>query len=141
MFRLFDTFFDWLTKGYTALVSLLIRLKWLVVLGFIGLLVATWWAFKITPTGFVPEEDKGAFMVMFNLKPGTALSKTSEVRTEIEEILTAIEGVKDVIIIDGYNLLSSTLDSSAGAGFVSLNHGMSGIRRNLPSDRLSSRST
>jgi hydrophobe/amphiphile efflux-1 (HAE1) family protein len=120
LFRLFDTFFDWLAKGYIALVSLLIKLRWLVVLGFIGLLVATWWVFKITPTGFVPEEDKGAILVMFNLKPGTALSRTSEVRAEIEEILAGVEGVKDVVIIDGYNLLSSTLDSSAGAGFVSL---------------------
>ena len=49
----------------------------MVVVAFIGLLVATWWMFKVTPTGFVPEEDKGAFMIMFNLKPGTALSKTS----------------------------------------------------------------
>ncbi len=122
LFRLFDRFFDWLTSGYVALVSLLIKLRYLVVLGFIGLLGATWWIFQVTPTGFVPEEDKGAFMVMFNLKPGTALSQTSAVRSQVEEILAGIEGVKDLVLIDGYNLLSSTLDSSAGAGFVSLTH-------------------
>ncbi len=122
LFRMFDRFFEWLTSGYTALVSLLITLRYLVVLGFIGLLVATWWVFTITPTGFVPEEDKGAFMVMFNLKPGTALSQTSVVRAEVEEILSGVEGVKDLVLIDGYNLLSSTLDTSAGAGFVSLTH-------------------
>ena len=122
LFRLFDKFFDWLTRGYTALVRFLIKVRYLVVLVFIGLLVATWWMFKVTPTGFVPEEDKGAFMVMFNLKPGTALSQTSRVRAEVEEIITGIDGVKDLVLIDGYNLLSSTLDSSAGAGFVSLTH-------------------
>ena len=122
LFRLFDKFFDWLTRGYTALVSFLIKVRYLVVLVFIGLLVATWWMFKVTPTGFVPEEDKGAFMIMFNLKPGTALSQTSRVRAEVEEIITGIDGIKDLVLIDGYNLLSSTLDSSAGAGFVSLTH-------------------
>jgi len=120
LFRIFDKFFDWLTRGYTVLVRFLIKLRYLIILVFIGLLVATWWIFKVTPTGFVPEEDKGAFMVMFNLKPGTALSRTSEIRAEVENILRDIEGVKDLVIIDGYNLLSSTLDSSAGAGFVSL---------------------
>jgi len=122
LFRMFDRFFDGLTNGYTALVTLLINLRYLVVLVFIGLLVVTWWIFKVTPTGFVPEEDKGAFMVMLNLKPGTALSQTSIVRAEVEDIITGVEGVKDLVIIDGYNLLSSTLDSSAGAGFVSLTH-------------------
>lgn len=122
LFRLFDKFFDWLTRGYTALVRFLIKVRYLVVLVFIGLLVATWWMFKVTPTGFVPEEDKGAFMLMFNLKPGTALSKTSAVRADVEEIIKGIDGVKDLVLIDGYNLLSATLDSSAGAGFVSLTH-------------------
>jgi len=122
LFRKFDQFFEWLTSGYTALVKFLIKVRYLIVLVFIGLLVATWWVFKITPTGFVPEEDKGAFMVMFNLKPGTALSQTSVVRAEVEEILRGTDGIKDLVLIDGYNLLSSTLDSSAGAGFVSLTH-------------------
>ncbi|WP_136808271.1 efflux RND transporter permease subunit [Desulfosediminicola flagellatus] len=120
LFQKFDQFFEWLTGQYTRLIELLIKLRWFVVIAFAGLLFATWWVFRITPTGFVPEEDKGAFLVMFNLKPGTALSRTSEVRSEVEEILRSIDGVKDMAIIDGFNLLSSTLDSSAGAGFISL---------------------
>ncbi len=122
LFRKFDHFFDWLTKGYIALITFLIKIRYLIILVFIGLLAATWWMFKVTPTGFVPEEDKGAFMVMLNLKPGTALSQTSAVRGEVEEILKGVDGVKDLVLIDGFNLLSSTLDSSAGAGFVSLTH-------------------
>ena len=122
LFRLFDQFFDWLTKGYVILVKFLIKLRYLLILVFIGLLAATWWVFMVTPTGFVPEEDKGGFGLMINLKPGTALSKTSEIGTEIDEILRGIDGVKDLVLIDGYNVLSSTLDSSAGAGFVSLTH-------------------
>ena len=57
---------------------------------------------------------------MFNLKPGTSLNRTSEVRNQVEELLDSIDGVKDLVLIDGFSMLSSTLDSSAGAGFVSL---------------------
>lgn len=119
-FVFFDKIFDALTRGYIGIVSLLIKLRWLVVIGFIGLLYATYYAFTVTPTGFIPEEDKGALLVMFNLKPGTALGRTTEVRQELEDILLEIPGIADLVIIDGFNMLSSTLDSSAGAGFVNL---------------------
>ena len=120
LFAQFDRFFEWLTGRYTSLVSFLIKMRWIVVMAFICLLFATWYMFRVTPTGFIPEEDKGGFIIMFNLKPGTALSRTSEVRAQIEEILAGAEGIKDMVIIDGFNALSGTLDSSAGAGFVSL---------------------
>lgn len=119
-FRWFDIFFDWTTKIYTAIVTFLIKIRYLVVPVFFGLLFATYYLFTIIPSGFVPEEDKGALMVMFNLKPGSSIEKTSVVRRDFEDIILGIPGIKDLVIIDGYNILSSSLDSSAGAGFVSL---------------------
>jgi hydrophobe/amphiphile efflux-1 (HAE1) family protein len=41
LFRKFDQMFDWLTKRYTSVVRLLIKLRWLVVVVFAGLLAAT----------------------------------------------------------------------------------------------------
>jgi hydrophobe/amphiphile efflux-1 (HAE1) family protein len=122
LFRKFDQMFDWLTKGYTSVVRLLIKLRWLVVVAFAGLLVATWYMFSITPTGFVPEEDKGAFMVLINLKPGTAIEQTVSVRKKLEKEIMDIPGVANVLIIDGYNALTSTLDSSSAVGFITLDH-------------------
>lgn len=120
LFALFDRFFDRLTAMYTAIVALLIRMRWIVLIGFVCLLYGTYYIFTVTPTGFVPEEDKGGFLVMFNLKPGTALGRTTVVRQQLEDILLDIPGVEELVIIDGYNMLSSTLDTSAGAGFVTL---------------------
>jgi len=122
VFRKFDDLFDWLTEKYTLVVKWLIKARWLVVISFFGLLWGTYYIFTVTPAGFVPEEDKGAFVLMFNLKPGTAIERTTEVRQELEKIVMETDGVKDAVIIDGYNLLTSTLDSSAGAGFISLTH-------------------
>lgn len=120
LFRLFDQGLDWVTKIYVQIVKGLIKTRYLVVLVFFGLLYLTYHIFTTIPTGFVPEEDKGAFLVMFNLKPGTSIERTSQVRKEFEKIVLDTPGVKDLVIIDGYNILSSTLDASAGAGFVSL---------------------
>lgn len=122
VFHWFDIIFDKITRGYTALVRWLIKLRYFVIIAFGLLLYLTYYLFSIIPTGFVPEEDKGAFMVMFNLKPGTSIERTSEVRKEVEKIVLDTPGIKDVTIIDGYNILSSTLDASAGAGFISLKH-------------------
>lgn len=119
-FRIFDSIFDKITRIYLGVVTFLIRMRWFVVVAFAGLLYATYYIFAVTPTGFVPEEDKGGFLVMFNLKPGTAIGKTTDVRQELEHILLDIPGIRDLIIIDGFNMLAGTLDSSAGAGFVTL---------------------
>jgi len=120
LFALFDRFFDRLTAMYLFVVSQLIRGRWIVLIIFVCLLYGTYYIFSVTPTGFVPEEDKGSFLVMFNLKPGTALGRTTVVRQQLEDILLDIPGVDELVIIDGFNMLSSTLDTSAGAGFVTL---------------------
>lgn len=122
LFRWFDIFFDKVTVAYVATVRLLIKARYIMIPVFAGLVYLTYYLFTIIPTGFVPEEDKGAFLIMFNLKPGTAIERTTEVRKEFEKIILDTPGIKDLTIIDGYNLLSSTLDASAGAGFVSLKH-------------------
>ncbi len=119
-FALFDRFFDRLTEMYLFVVSLLIKMRWIVLIGFACLLYGTYYIFSVTPTGFVPEEDKGSFLVMFNLKPGTALGRTTVVRQQLEDILLDIQGIDELVIVDGFNMLSSTLDTSAGAGFVTL---------------------
>ena len=120
VFHLFDNVFDHITSGYMFLVNLLIQLRYLVILAFIALIGVTYWMFTISPSGFVPEEDKGAFLVMMNMKPGTALQQTTKIRKQVETMITDIPGIKDLVLIDGYNMLSSTMDSSAAAGFVSL---------------------
>lgn len=120
LFRWFDTFFDKVTDIYSATVNFLIKIRYLVMLVFFGLLFCTYYLFTTIPSGFVPEEDKGALMVMFNLKPGSSIEKTSAVRRDFEDLILNIPGIKDLVIIDGYNILSGSLDSSAGAGFITL---------------------
>jgi len=121
-FKLFEKGFSWLTDAYTSFITLLIRLRYIVLVLFFGSLGLIYFMFITTPTGFVPSEDKGLFMVAINLKPGSSIERTEVIRKEVEDIVASINGVESVIAIDGYNIITGTLDGGAGAMFVTLKH-------------------
>jgi multidrug efflux pump subunit AcrB len=50
---------------------------------FIGLLVATYFGITSMPTGFVPSEDEGWFMISAQLPDAASLGRTSAVLDEI----------------------------------------------------------
>jgi len=121
-FRLFERGFNWLSDKYTGFVALFVKFRVPVLLLFLSLLGLLYWMFSTTATAFVPSEDKGVFIVSMNLKPGSSIERTVDVRKKVEKIIGDIEGVKDVIAIDGLNVVSGTNDSSAATMFVTLKH-------------------
>ena len=116
----FEKAFSWITSKYTVLIELMIKLRYAVLVLFFILLGVLWMQFKTIPTGFIPSEDKGAFLVAVNLKAGSSLSQTTKVIKEVEKMVLEIPGVAHVIGVDGFNIISSTLDGSAGLMFVTL---------------------
>jgi hydrophobe/amphiphile efflux-1 (HAE1) family protein len=121
-FELFNQAFDWATAKYKAIVEFLVRIKWVVAATFIGLIGLTAYTFTITPTAFVPEEDKGVLIVGYNLKPGASITQTEIVNREIEKVLKDITAIREMTTVDGYNMITSSLDPSAGVKFLSLKH-------------------
>ena len=120
LFAKFDVFFDFLTAKYKSLITLLIKLRYFMILVMGGIFYLMYYLFAITPTGFVPSEDKGVCMVSVNLKPGTSIAQTAKVREEVEKIIYGIDGVSNIVSVEGYNTITSSLDGSALAMFVSL---------------------
>lgn len=119
-FTLFEKYFTKLTNGYTKLLTLLVKLRYAVILLYVALIGVVYYMLVTIPTGFVPSEDKGALMVAINLKPGSSIERTVEIRKQVNDIVSDIPGVSDVIAIDGYNIITGTLDGSAGMMFVTL---------------------
>ena len=119
-FRLFNNAFDWTTAKYEKSLHLVIKFKWLAVLIFVALLGYTGYMFKVIPTAFVPEEDKGVIMVGFNLKPGASIVQTKKVSTQIENILHSIDTIEEITSVEGFNIITSSLDPSAGIKFITL---------------------
>lgn len=120
LFDKFDIFFNYLTKKYTLFIGFLIKIRYVMLAIMVGIFYFTYYLFVITPTGFVPSEDKGICMVSVNLKPGSSLSKSTAARKKVEDIIYSIDGVENVVSVEGYNIVTSAMDSSAIAMFVSL---------------------
>ena len=118
-FRKFDVMFDWITKKYTAAITFIIKIRYFVLILIGAIFYFTYYLFTIVPTGFVPSEDKGVCIVSVNLKPGTSLAQTVKVRKKVEDIIYSIDEIENIVVIDGYNLVTSSLDSSSIAMFVS----------------------
>lgn len=86
----------------------------LIALGALLLLVIL--LFQIIPTGFLPDEDKGAIFTQIQLPDGSSASRTDEVSKEIEAKIEKIPGVKQTLGLVGFNgentsLIVTMLDS------------------------------
>jgi multidrug efflux pump len=98
----------WLRDRYSEGVRRLVR-----VAAFSLLLVAVLAAgivgmSRITPTGFLPEEDQGAFFTSVQLPDGASVARTSEVTQQIEDILRQMPAVDHVLTVIGFSLLDGT---------------------------------
>jgi len=98
---------DKVRDGYAAIVRKLVRLSItsMVLVAAFGL--GIFGLMKITPTGFLPEEDQGAFFVNVQLPDGASVNRTSETVKQVEDILKSMPQVKDTTAIVGYSLLDS----------------------------------
>jgi hydrophobe/amphiphile efflux-1 (HAE1) family protein len=111
---------DKVRDGYAAVVARLVRVSVLslALLGAIVFGIVTVGA--RTPTGFLPQEDQGAFFVELKLPEGASLNRTREVVTEVEAALGRLEGIRFVSVISGYSLLAGLAQSNSAFVIVTL---------------------
>ena len=110
----FNRWFDRLTARYDGLVRSLVKRAAMAMAVFAVLIGATVYLFQTLPTGFLPDEDKGAFMVEVQLPDAASLNRTEAVVARVEQELLAIPGVTDVISSTGFSLLNGAISSNAG---------------------------
>jgi len=113
LLRWFNAVFDRITGGYMGVVGLMVRR--LVVTGclFVLLLGVTGWLFVSMPTGFLPDEDQGAFFAEIQLPAGASLNRTTAVLEQVETIMMDTPGVDSVLSIGGFSLLSGSVSSNS----------------------------
>ena len=105
LFRLFNGFFDLCTGMYTRIVGISLRLSFLVLAVYGGLLYATWWGFAHTPSGFIPQQDKGYLLVNVQLPDSASVQRTEEVMEKLLEISREVEGVDHAVTVAGQSIL------------------------------------
>ena len=107
---------DWVRDRYGAIVARLVRFS---VIGLVMVVVAgagTVALSRVTPTGFLPEDDQGAIFVIVQLPGGASVGRTSEVMREAEALLKEDPAVAEYTSIIGMNFIDNY--SAPNAGFM-----------------------
>lgn len=112
--RGFNRFFDKVTAGYVAIVGWLAGHLLISVVLIAALFAALGLLFVRTPMSFIPDEDKGFFIVDVQLPQAAALGRTEQVMDRITETLMADEAVENVVSVNGYSILNTALQSNTG---------------------------
>src|SRR5215467_11167662 len=121
--RFFDYFnraFDRLGFGITWLASRTVRRAALVVAVY-GIIIGVGLnAFRTTPTGFIPQVDRGYIIVVVQLPPGASLARTDTVQQRALDIAMQVPGVVHAANIVGFSGATFTNAPNAGALFLVL---------------------
>jgi hydrophobe/amphiphile efflux-1 (HAE1) family protein len=111
---------DWVRDRYGAAVARLVRIAVIGLAMVAVALLGTASLARITPTGFLPEEDQGAFFVIVQLPAGASLGRTTEVVRQVEDILKQESVVEDYSSTIGLNFIDNYAQPNSAFVIVSL---------------------
>ena len=111
---------DQVRDGYGRIVARLVRIA-MISIPIVGVAAfAVYGLSRITPTGFLPEDDQGAFFTIVQLPDGASVGRTLEVIQQVEKILATEESVADVSSVAGINFIDNYSQPNAAFVIVSL---------------------
>ena len=111
---------DWVRDGYGAIVARLVRISIIGLVMVASSMGGVWGLGKITPTGFLPEDDQGAFFVIVQLPDGASIGRTTDFVRQIEDVLKQEHSVADYSATIGLNFIDNYSQSNAAFLIVSL---------------------
>ncbi len=111
---------DHVRDAYGALVAKLVRIAIMGLVMVAASLAGIYGLARITPSGFLPEEDQGAFFVLVQTPDGASIGRTGAVVAQVEEILKQEPTIADYSSIIGLNFVDSYSQPNAAFVIVSL---------------------
>ena len=118
-YTLFNRGFNATVDKYGKSLQFLYKTKWIAAALLIIAVAGIFWASKTTPTGFVPNEDRGIIFANIELPAGASLDRTNQVTKELHEKVKDLPGVIGVSFIRGRSLISGS-GSNYGFGIIKL---------------------
>ena len=118
-YTLFNRGFNATVERYGKSLQVFYKRKWIPALLLLLAAVGIFWAAKTTPTGFVPNEDRGIIFANIELPAGASLDRTNAVTKELYAKTKELPGVVNVSFIKGRSLISGA-GSNYGIGFFKL---------------------
>jgi hydrophobe/amphiphile efflux-1 (HAE1) family protein len=111
---------DHVRDGYGAAVAHIVRFS---VIGIVMVAIAMAGVValaKVTPTGFLPEDDQGALFVVVQMPGGASIARSTKLIEQAEAILRKDETVEDVTSVIGLNFIDNYSQPNAGFMVVTL---------------------
>jgi multidrug efflux pump len=119
-FGLFNKAFDLGTTAYKTGVSMMLRLCFIVLIIYVGLLGLTGFGFATSPTGFIPDQDQGYLLVSVELPPAASVQRTQKSLEDLADIAMETKGVKYAMAVSGYSAVFACDSSNWGTIFIIL---------------------
>ncbi len=98
---------DHVRDGYARVVGRLLRIAVVSVVAVLVCFGGILGLASITPGGFLPEEDQGAFFINIQLPEGASVARTKDVVNKVEALVKDMPQVQDVIAVTGFSLLDN----------------------------------
>jgi multidrug efflux pump subunit AcrB len=87
---------------------------------YVGILAYGLNEFRKTPTGFIPQVDRGFLIIAIQLPPGASLARTDEVVRRANDITLQVPGVAHSVPFVGFSGATFTNAPNSGAIFAVL---------------------
>ncbi|HEX2524744.1 MAG TPA: multidrug efflux RND transporter permease subunit [Geminicoccus sp.] len=104
---------DHVRDAYGAVVARLVRAAAFSIVALGVVFFGIWTGFGVTPKGFLPAEDQGAFFVIVTLPEGSSVGRTAAVVKQVEAKVREKPGVNAVTAIVGFDFLNSLAKSNS----------------------------
>lgn len=119
-FNAFNRAFDKFTLGYTGVAGIVAKksIRSAMIIGVV--LFATVFLGKGIPSGFVPEEDEGYYLVNIQLPDASSLERSDQVAKKVETVLSEFEDIEYSTMVLGFSLLTGSYSTNNAFVFVSL---------------------
>ncbi|UTD25606.1 efflux RND transporter permease subunit [Bradyrhizobium sp. WD16] len=109
VYRAFNAGYGRTEALYTALIGRLVAFSLPVAVAGLGLIGLAFYSLSTVPTGFLPDEDQGYFIVSLNLPDAASAQRSETAVAAAVKLVQAIDGVDNVIGVSGI----SPLDNNA----------------------------
>ena len=101
--RAIDTGIRKMSSGYARTIHLVLRLRYVMIVLFVGGLVATVLVYRAVPTAFVPQEDQGYLIVVVQSPQGASLAYTEVIEDRLAEVVKGEKDVFGTFAISGFS--------------------------------------
>ncbi len=121
--KFFDRFnngFNRLTHFYIKVVKSTLHHRFIGGIVFVGIVIASIFLFKFTPTSFIPSEDQGYVITAVMLPDGATINRTSKTTEAVRSAIAKDPASTFQFAVNGYDLIGGGNKSNAATMFVRL---------------------